>query len=340
MIETSQGLLEQIFSFKNGLELVTGVLGVSQGFYIVRNLKSTTAMLHAAFVFVLGVHFILLSLSNTFNFHLTFIANVFLYMYGPLIWAMCKSINAESTQMYKWLAFFGAVALLISLVYQFIEFNNSLIAAFIDLTYINVFLISGLIILRRHKQNIQINVYQWASRFITIFFITNAFYMFVAYLLYTENDYYIWFKTPVAFLFTFLLIYNIGALFLDKKVLSFLKSPKTLPTIEGLKDRVEKLMKSKKPFLNSGLQLQDLADELGYSGREISLVINQDLNKNFYDYINELRVSYASNLIINQPNLLIKEVMYDSGFSNKVTFNKIFRDKFGCTPSEFKNSLK
>ena len=56
-------------------------------------------------------------------------------------------------------------------------------------------------------------------------------------------------------------------------------------------------MEIHKPYLNNSISLQDLSDETKLSRQKISEVINLELNKSFYDVINEYRTKEAIRLI-------------------------------------------
>ena len=57
------------------------------------------------------------------------------------------------------------------------------------------------------------------------------------------------------------------------------------------------------------------------------------------DYINNLRVNYASNLLIN-TNFPIIDICYNSGFQSVSYFNRVFKAKNGISPNAFRVSHK
>ena len=96
------------------------------------------------------------------------------------------------------------------------------------------------------------------------------------------------------------------------------------------------------PFLNPELSLKQLASEIKTPERLLSGVINQYKNQNFYDFINSYRIEKAKKLIIseNSKKKTIQEILYDSGFNSKSTFNLAFKKCTGITPTEFKKTQK
>lgn len=102
---------------------------------------------------------------------------------------------------------------------------------------------------------------------------------------------------------------------------------------------LEAYMTEQKPHLVYNITIEELSQQTGISARHLSQVINQLMDKNFYDFINGYRVEEAKMLLADQSkDLRINEVMYDSGFSSKSTFNAVFRKATGQTPSEYRKN--
>jgi len=100
-------------------------------------------------------------------------------------------------------------------------------------------------------------------------------------------------------------------------------------------------MKEKQRYLDSELNITDLSKELNIPSKMLSQVINEGYHCNFFDFINKHRVEAAKNLFKNQANkkLTIQEVMYDTGFNSKSSFNTAFKKHTNLTPTQFKDSL-
>jgi AraC-like DNA-binding protein len=71
-------------------------------------------------------------------------------------------------------------------------------------------------------------------------------------------------------------------------------------------------------------------------------VINEGYRCNFFDFVNKYRIDVATSLFRNQTDtkLTISEVMYDSGFNSKSSFNTAFKKFTQKTPTQYKNDLK
>lgn len=89
-------------------------------------------------------------------------------------------------------------------------------------------------------------------------------------------------------------------------------------------------------YLNGKLSLKDIADRLNISNNYLSQIINQKTGKNFFRFINEYRVEKAKQLLADKAGkYTILSIAYDCGFNSKSSFNTIFKEYTGKTPSEF-----
>ena len=85
-------------------------------------------------------------------------------------------------------------------------------------------------------------------------------------------------------------------------------------------DKLNNYIENEKPYLEFDISLQDLSDKLSISSRNLSHIINKKYKQNFYDFINHYRLEQVKQSL-QDSNSPIKEIMYDSGFSNKAKFD-------------------
>ena len=97
-------------------------------------------------------------------------------------------------------------------------------------------------------------------------------------------------------------------------------------------------MDQRRPYIDSGLKLTDLAGQLDLSPNHLSQIINENLQQNFSDFINNYRIRHAKRLLSDQEYSQEKiiNIAYDSGFNNKVSFNTAFKKFEGISPSDFR----
>ncbi|MAM29660.1 MAG: hypothetical protein CMC13_11620 [Flavobacteriaceae bacterium] len=105
------------------------------------------------------------------------------------------------------------------------------------------------------------------------------------------------------------------------------------------KDILAAYIETEKPYLEFDVSLGQMALHTEISSRNLSYIINKAYGCNFYEFINNRRLEVAKQLLCTTDKQ-VKEIMYESGFSNKTTFNTFFKKQTGKTPSQFRNSFK
>jgi len=107
-------------------------------------------------------------------------------------------------------------------------------------------------------------------------------------------------------------------------------------------NKIKKFMVIEKPYLNRELTIYDLSDQLKIPRHILSEVINEHMGKNFYHLVNDYRVDEVKERMKHEglKQLTILGIAYDSGFNSKSSFNTIFKEKTGLTPSEYLKTLK
>ena len=111
--------------------------------------------------------------------------------------------------------------------------------------------------------------------------------------------------------------------------------------------QLKELIESERIYKNPDVTLSYLADKMNLLERDISFIINQYGEHNFAQFINQYRINEAQRLITQDSSSKMISIAYESGFNNLSTFNQVFKNITGGTPSEFrkkqlslKNSLQ
>ncbi len=108
-----------------------------------------------------------------------------------------------------------------------------------------------------------------------------------------------------------------------------------------LEQKLNHILKTKKPYLNENLSLNSLANLVGTSDKKLSILLNQHLETTFYDLINKKRVDAVKEKIKygECEKLTILGIANESGFKSKSSFNRIFKKETGQSPTEYKNTI-
>lgn len=146
----------------------------------------------------------------------------------------------------------------------------------------------------------------------------------------------------IAFIILFLAYYQMisPSVFQFKKIADkskYTQSKFLAADLDRLKLDLEKIMDSKKPYLNAKLLKSELAEMLDIHAPELSRLLNERIGMSFFEYVNYHRIHefirLAKSPEIEQKTLL--GLAQDAGFHSKSTFNKSFKQVIGCTPSEY-----
>ena len=118
----------------------------------------------------------------------------------------------------------------------------------------------------------------------------------------------------------------------------YTKSGPTEETINEYAKNLEDVMKQKKPFLDENLTLNTLAKHCGLGQTQLSQIINQYFQVNFYDFVNQYLVEEAKQKLISSDydHLSVLGIAFDCGFKSKSSFNRYFKKYTGSSPSDFK----
>lgn len=99
-----------------------------------------------------------------------------------------------------------------------------------------------------------------------------------------------------------------------------------------------RLMEERKLYLNPKLTLSDLAQEMHINRTYLTTVLNRDIGKSFYDFVNEFRITEACSIIDALPPTerpKLSDVASRSGFNSLSTFKRSFLKVKGMLPSQY-----
>jgi len=103
-------------------------------------------------------------------------------------------------------------------------------------------------------------------------------------------------------------------------------------------ERIESIYTYVKENFGKKIKLEDAAGHVNMTVVSFSRLIKQRTGKSFVDFVNEIRLGYATRLLI-ESNKSIGEICFECGFNNISNFNRIFKKRQNCTPSEFRTNF-
>lgn len=107
-----------------------------------------------------------------------------------------------------------------------------------------------------------------------------------------------------------------------------------------LYEAVKAKLESQKLYLDSQLTLSGLAEATGLSRHHLSEVLNKHAGKNFYEFINAYRIADVCVLLGQNSTKKVLDIAFEAGFSSKSTFNTIFKQFTGQTPTQYRSAFQ
>ena len=112
--------------------------------------------------------------------------------------------------------------------------------------------------------------------------------------------------------------------------------------IKSRVDTILQLMVRDQPYLNENLSLRDLSGQLGVDPNLLSYVLNTHIKKSFHEFINSYRVDEVKNKLGDPKykNRTLLAIALESGFNSKTSFNRVFKQITGMTPSHYQKKFQ
>ena len=102
-----------------------------------------------------------------------------------------------------------------------------------------------------------------------------------------------------------------------------------------LMERIGLLMAEEHLYLRTDLRLKDVAASLHTNSSYVSESINTMCGKTFSQFVNELRVRHAQELMRQHPDMKMVAITSASGFTSETSFFRNFKAVTGMTPREW-----
>lgn len=101
--------------------------------------------------------------------------------------------------------------------------------------------------------------------------------------------------------------------------------------------KAETFMQKEHRYLDNGMKPEDLVSALGTNRTYLANAIRQNRQQTISDYIMSYRLEHSQS-VLQCTDLKMEEVALASGFNSLRTFNRNFKEHFGLTPEEFRNT--
>lgn len=111
-----------------------------------------------------------------------------------------------------------------------------------------------------------------------------------------------------------------------------------MPQVDEKLQAVDGGIRQLRLHLDSQINLERFAEQVGVKPRELSTIINDHYQQNFFEFINSQRVEEAKRLLA-APECegdTVLDILYKSGFNSQSAFHRFFKRMVGMTPSEYR----
>jgi AraC-like DNA-binding protein len=114
--------------------------------------------------------------------------------------------------------------------------------------------------------------------------------------------------------------------------------PRPTATIDDpLIARIRDAMDAQRLYRQEGLTVAGLARAIGSQEYRVRRAINGGLGyRNFNEFLHHYRLAEATTRLRAQPHLPVLTIALDVGFGSSGPFNRAFRARHGCTPTEYR----
>ncbi len=109
-----------------------------------------------------------------------------------------------------------------------------------------------------------------------------------------------------------------------------------------VRNMLEDYFSKEKPYLNSELTINNLSEKLQLTRHALTEVLNTEIGKNFYQFVNEYRTNEVKEMLSDSEytNYSIDAIGYECGFNSKSSFYSVFKKTTDMTPAQYKKSLE
>ncbi len=126
----------------------------------------------------------------------------------------------------------------------------------------------------------------------------------------------------------------------EPEMISYKNSILTPEIRTNIEEKILKYFENDKAYLNPNLNMDLLSEAINYPKYQITEVLNIDIGKNFFQFVNSYRIEAVKKMLL-EPKLKysIEAIGYECGFNSKSSFYTVFKSLTGLTPVAFRNQF-
>ena len=102
-------------------------------------------------------------------------------------------------------------------------------------------------------------------------------------------------------------------------------------------DRIKTILNYLEANYRHDISIEEIADVCGFSSSHFMKFFKKNMGDSFINYLNDYRLSMAARTLLSSDDNII-DIAADCGYDNLSYFNRIFKKKYGVTPSAYRKS--
>jgi len=107
---------------------------------------------------------------------------------------------------------------------------------------------------------------------------------------------------------------------------------------DKIMDSFQELMVKNEGFLDPDMTIDEISRRLNSNRTYVSKLVNQYHGMPFRDYLNKLRMDYAKQLMLDEPDASIEYIAAKSGFQGSTQFIRKFKEHESVTPAAWRTA--
>ena len=112
------------------------------------------------------------------------------------------------------------------------------------------------------------------------------------------------------------------------------KSSKVYLTPQKINE-INQLLQTPEFIYDQKIKLEQFAQKVAVNSTYLNRYFNQEYGCSFLQYLTSLRIEKAE-MLLRDSNAEIEDICYNTGFNSPSAFHKAFKNRYGCSPSEWR----
>lgn len=103
--------------------------------------------------------------------------------------------------------------------------------------------------------------------------------------------------------------------------------------------RMEAIVREEQIFRQAGYTVEDMCERLQTNRKVLSEMMLHHYGTHFPEYLNKRRLEYAQHLLLT-TTMKVMQIATESGFAGTSHMNRLFKQQFDCTPTQWQKEHK